>query len=892
MWRVGPWAPVTVAGRGSGCGTRRVGALEREAARLGTTGAGSSPFGDEPDLVALRDAHVRRLTADPGGAPALSRLAALAARLLGAPSGQVSLVGQDQVVMGGSGQAESTVGRASPAGDSLCTVTAMAGGPLLVDDARADERVRGLPPVTTGAVRSYLGVPLVVDDVAVGALCVFGPETRAWTAADAALLEQLAQPVLTELELSALARAHEDDRLAWQLAVDAAGVGAFDLDLENGELRWDERLLDLFGLEREAFGGTLGSFDAWVHPDDLERVHRALNAAVESVGHFESEYRIVRPDGALRWIAARGQALPGPDGRAVRFIGAAYDTTATQEAEARVARALEAMPTAFFHLDPQWRFTYANPEAERLLGGIGSDVVGHVIWELFPAAVGSDFERHYRGAAASGRPVAFEAYYPPPLDAHYEVRAWPTPDGLSVYFVDVTDRRRAQDAVESATQRATLLADVTRALTDTLDPEVAVRRLAQLLVPVLADWCVVTLVDGSDPPLGPLEGSGWRARLRDVGWWHADDELRPLVEAYSRTRIAALTDESFVARVVTTGEATVLDHGATGAVASVLGPGEARDVLQRLAPASAVVMPLPGRGGLAAGLVTVFRGVERAPFDDEELQTLADAAGRAGLALDNARMYAGQRELAEALQRSLLTAPPSTGSHQVAVRYEPASETAKVGGDWYDAFSLPDGSLALVIGDVTGHDLEAAAAMGQLRSLVRGVTVTSGEGPAEVLRRVDGAMLTLEVDTIATATVAYLGPAPADAEPGSAVLRWSGAGHPPPVLVRPAADGVGGPVAEVLWGGNGAMLGLDPSLERAEHSVVVPPGATVLLYTDGLVERRRQTIDEGLARLTSVVTELVAAGLPLERLCDELLVRLLPQRTDDDVAVVAVRARD
>lgn len=846
------------------------------------------PFGVETDAAALRAAHARRLTVSPAGVPALNRLAELAAHLLHSPSGQVSVVGHEQVVMGGSGQAESSVGTASPAGDSLCTVTALARGPVLVEDARRDARVRDLPPVTSGAVGSYLGVPLVVGEVAVGALCVFGPECRTWSENDVALLEQLAQPVLTELELAALERVHEEDRLVWRLAVDAAEVGAFDWELATGELRWDERLLELFGHDRDSFGGTIEAFDDCVHPDDRQRVRHALQEAVDGCGHYAAEYRIVRPDGALRWIAARGQALPGPDGRAARVLGAAFDTTAVTEADARVARALEAMPTAFFHLDPGWRFTYANPEAERLLGGIGSDVVGRVIWELFPATVGSDFETHYRRAVRSGAPVTFEAYYPPPLDAHYEVRAWPTPDGLSVYFNDVTQRLRAQEAVQLAAERATLLADVTRALTDTLDAEVAVSRFAQLLVPTLADWCIVTLVDGVDPPVGPAAGSGWRGRLRDVGWWHADAASLPLVETYAGHRIAALTDDSFVAHVVASGEATVLDHGAAAAVAAVLGPGEAREVLQALAPESGVIMPLPGRGGLTTGLVTAFRDAGRAPFSDAELQTLADAAGRAGLALDNARMYAGQRDLAEALQRSLLTAPPSTGPHEVAVRYEPASETAKVGGDWYDSFTQPDGSLALVIGDVTGHDLEAAAAMGQLRSLLRGIAVTSGEGPAGVLAHVDQAMVTLAVDTIATAVVAFL---EQDDATGTTSLRWSAAGHPPPVLVRPAADGVGGPVAELLWGGHGPMLGLDPTIERAEHRVVVPPGATVLLYTDGLVERRRQPIDEGLDRLLGVATELVAAQLPLEALCDELLVRLLPERTDDDVAVVAVRGR-
>ena len=153
----------------------------------------------------------------------------------------------------------------------------------------------------------------------------------------------------------------------WQLAVDAAGIGAFDWDLRTGALRWDDRLLTVFGLTREQFGGTIEAFNDALHPDDVPRVSAALERAVATCGEYVAEYRIVPPGGEQRWVAARGRAIPGEDGTAVRLIGAAYDTTATVDAEARIARVLESMPTAFFHLDREWRFTMANYEALRLL---------------------------------------------------------------------------------------------------------------------------------------------------------------------------------------------------------------------------------------------------------------------------------------------------------------------------------------------------------------------------------------------------------------------------------------------------------------------------------------------------------------------------------------------
>ncbi|HEY1133907.1 MAG TPA: SpoIIE family protein phosphatase [Nocardioides sp.] len=854
----------------------------------GSQPAPLSPFRHRATTSA-RVERARSLASRPDGLPSLNRLTELAAQLLGAESAQVSVIADDQRVMGGSGLAVSTVGARSPASESLCLLPLAQGAPVAIPDTRADDRVRTLPPVVGGAAAAYLGVPLRSGGHVVGSLCVVDSTPRTWSGADVRLLEQLAEPALAELELAALESTYEEDRAVWQLAVDAAGVGAFDWDLASGLLRWDERLLELFGHDRSSFGGTIEAFDDLVHPDDRERVGVALDRAIATCGEYAAEYRIVRPDGSLRWIAARGHAVAGPDGAAVRVLGAAYDTTTVREGEARVARTLEVMPTAFFHLDHDWRFTYANPEAERLLGGIGTDVVGHVVWELFPDAVGSDFERFYRGSVATGRPQSFEAYYPPPLDAWFEVRCWPTPDGLSVYFIEVTERRVAQDVLARAAGRAELLADVTRTLTDTLEADEAVERLAQILVPRLGDWCVITQIEGRLPD-GPLSGTPWRRRLRDVGWWHADEARRPLVEEYAAVRVPALTDGSLVADALASREPVVVASGATERIVAILEPGRAADLCRELAPAAAVVVPLPGRGR-TAGLLTVFRDAGRPSFTPEDLVMLTEVADRAGLALDNASLYAGQRDLAERLQRSLLTAPPTVAGLDVAVRYEPAAESAQVGGDWYDAFQQPRGdTLTLVIGDVIGHDATAAAAMGQVRTLLRGIAVTTGAGPAEVLHGVDLALTTLRVDTMATALVGRLERTEGPGEPRGARLRWSNAGHPPPLVVT---DGR----ARTLWStATDPLLGLLPDLAassaRRETVADLPPGSLLLLYTDGLVERRGEVLDVGIERLCAVVTELIAEDPATDDLCDRLLRRMLPGWTEDDVALVAVRLRD
>jgi serine phosphatase RsbU (regulator of sigma subunit) len=267
-----------------------------------------------------------------------------------------------------------------------------------------------------------------------------------------------------------------------------------------------------------------------------------------------------------------------------------------------------------------------------------------------------------------------------------------------------------------------------------------------------------------------------------------------------------------------------------------------------------------------------------------DLETLAELAGRAGLALDNARLYEQQRLLAEGLQRSLLTEPPEPDHSHVVVRYQPAAQAAQVGGDWYDAFLQPDGATMIVIGDVIGHDTVAAAAMGQVRGLLRGIAADSGDGPADVLRSVDRVMQVLRVDTTATVIVARLEQTPDERSRGVTRLRWSNAGHPPPMVLQP--DGTVTVLPEVEAD---LLLGIDPTSPREESQISMDRGSTVLLYTDGLVERRGQSLDDGLAKLRSTLGELARQDVTLDELCDRVLERMLPPRPEDDVALVAVR---
>ena len=667
----------------------------------------------------------------------------------------------------------------------------------------------------------------------------------------------------------------EADRLRGELAIAAAGIGTFDWDLVTGRLDWDARLIEMFGYDTDTFDSSIDGFNDRLHADDLDRVTQALQTAIETGRDFAATYRVRLPTGDTRWVSARGRRLTGPDGTAVRLLGAAYDVTDQRDAEAQVSRVLEAMPAGFYSLDRDWRFTHVNAAAEKLLLRNRDELLGRVIWDEFPAAVDSVFEEGYRRAVATGQQVSFPAYYPPPLDGWYEIRAWPSPDGLSVYFLDVTARHREQERTEQVATRLALLAEVTEQLTGTMQADRAVAMLARLVSPALADFCIVTLVDDAQPGIG--------RGVRDAGWWHSDEAMRDVLAQYTAVRLPALNEQSFVFRALSTGEPVVVERQATSAIRDVLQAGPAHELIGELGPESLAVLPLHGRGR-TVGLLSLFNGPERGPITPARLTTAIEVAGRAGLALDNARLYSQQRALAEQLQRSFLTEPPEPDHAEIVVRYLPAAAAAAVGGDWYDAFLQPDGATMLVIGDVVGHDTAAAATMGQLRSLLRGIATSHDEsGPADVLSKLDASMALLRVDTLATAAVARFEQDMDQRERGVTRMRWSSAGHLPPVTLHP--DGT---VAALgTFGRPEMLLGVDPDTRRTETVVTLDRGVTVLMYTDGLIERRDSDIDDGMERLVAALADL--ADLPLRELCDRVLERMVEGQPDDDVALVAVR---
>ena len=275
--------------------------------------------------------------------------------------------------------------------------------------------------------------------------------------------------------------------------------------------------------------------------------------------------------------------------------------------------------------------------------------------------------------------------------------------------------------------------------------------------------------------------------------------------------------------------------------------------------------------GSVIGVLHVGTLRERA-FDDEDVELLQRAADRAALAIYS-RLAERERALADALQRSLVPHLPVLPGVDFAGRYLPAA-AARLGGDWYDVFQLPDGRVGMAIGDVVGRGFHAAAMMGQLRSALRAFAIDSAS-PSAVLERLSRLLRQLDVGR--TATLTYL-----TLDPHGGFLQLASAGHPPP-LVAPAG---GEPWFVEL---NGSVpLGATRHVRYDDVELTLEPGSALLLYTDGLVERAGESLDEGLSRLAAVVG---GSDDDLEHLGDLLIDEMLPEGTsDDDAALLMVRA--
>jgi GAF domain-containing protein len=423
---------------------------------------------------------------------------------------------------------------------------------------------------------------------------------------------------------------------------------------------------------------------------------------------------------------------------------------------------------------------------------------------------------------------------------------------------EIADEARRH--AESAHDQLTLLGELTETLAATMDIDEALGKLGRMVAGRVADWCFVTLAE----PAGTVRHVS--AAHHDPV--HAEDTTR-------LTQFAAAAPKELTA-LVTAVQRTARPIRRDAADPTALRvPAAAAEIAERIGFSSFLVAPITAPvGPRIVGVVALVNGPGRGPFGEAEERTAEEIGRRAGLAVDNSRLYGRQRHVAEVLQHSMLPELPHISGVELHARYLPAQVGAAVGGDWYDAFAQPDGSVMLAVGDVSGHDIEAAATMGQVRNLVRGDAYGRDDAPGPLLSQLDRALHGLAVPAAATAVLARLARDGDDYD-----LAFANAGHPPPILLRPDGE------VEVWWETPEPLLGLLPLPSRTTHRRRLTPGSTLLLYTDGLVEHPAQLIDDGIARLHDVLRG--AQSRPADELCSRLIETAT--RRDDDIALLLIR---
>ncbi|MBO3095090.1 SpoIIE family protein phosphatase [Cellulomonas dongxiuzhuiae] len=430
-------------------------------------------------------------------------------------------------------------------------------------------------------------------------------------------------------------------------------------------------------------------------------------------------------------------------------------------------------------------------------------------------------------------------------------------DGEAARTLELSLMHRTADRLE-------LLARMGEELSRHLEYGDAVDALADLVVPRLATWGFVAMMSET----GHLE----RVHVVTSDPAHAD-----AAHALGSGGTTWLTASPHVAATLAAG-ANHVPMPITVDVSSLptrTAPPELH-LLTTLGLGSALLVPLTGRDRVLGVLCLVHR--DRDGFDSEIVVTAAHLGRRAGVLLENVRLYLAERDAALTLQHSLLPVLGDVGGLDVAASYLPSGRRAEVGGDWFDAFVLPDGAVSLAVGDVVGHDLRAAASMGQLRSLLR-ASVWRGDRPGEALERLDGLVRALDVADVATCVLVRW-----ERTAAGAHLTWASAGHPPALVRLPGGEVRG------LDGARSTPVGLPPvhTGNVPEESVEVPHGAVLVLYSDGLVERRDRGLREGIAGLADALAA-VPDDASATQVCDALTAALVDEHQEDDVCLLVVR---
>jgi PAS domain S-box-containing protein len=593
-------------------------------------------------------------------------------------------------------------------------------------------------------------------------------------------------------------------------------------------------------------------------------------------------------EGRLLWVT--GFPLSGADDDERRRLAlvvflALSGAGAQRHLEMMRDRAVVATELSFTISDPsreQNPLVWVNPAFTRLTGYDLDEVLGRNCRFLQGPNTDPTAISRIRSALADERPITevLLNYRRDGTAFWNQVSISPVLDssGQVVNFVgvqaDVTERvmvenerRAALAAAEETREQLRLLTDSTAAMTASLDSGGAARALARIVVPALADYCCVDLLDEVGLPT-----SSHRVAVN-----HRDDSKTETVGTLGRWITPTEDGDDPVDRVLAGGAPSLLPELPVRPD-GLRGEPDLMALYEQLRPRSAIVVPLRARGQVLGALTLGTELPYGRRYSQRDLYLASDLAARAGLAVDNARLYAREHGAAETLQRSLLPAVPEVPGLTVASRYLAATDGAQVGGDWYDLLPLPDGAVGVAVGDVVGHDLRAAAAMGELRGVLRSYA-WEGLAPDAVIDRCNDLVQGLGMAAMATAVFGRLERA---TDGDGWVLGYCNAGHPPPLLRR--GDGT----VELLTGNLSPLIGATREAARECTEVRCRPGDVLVLHTDGLTEFPGSDPDERTSLLTRLLGD-VADVEDVEALCDHVLDVLGADDLRDDAVLLAIR---
>ncbi|MFD7630019.1 SpoIIE family protein phosphatase [Streptomyces sp. NPDC059851] len=538
-------------------------------------------------------------------------------------------------------------------------------------------------------------------------------------------------------------------------------------------------------------------------------------------------------------------------------------------------------PVGIGILDTQLRFLQVNPALERMNGLPESSHIGRRLPEVLPQVNAAEMEEAMRQVLDTGEPLLDRRRRGrTPADPAQD-RVWSCsyvrvedpmdrPIGVIATLVDVTEQQRDHTAAEVGRRRLALLSEASVRMGASLELERTAQELADLAVPHLADVVTVDVLEslarGGEPGLGLTAGVELRRLGKSPLTGRAlSDVVAPIGRTLTFPAGAPYT------QALSVRQPYVLARFDQRAVSLAARRTDKPAQLLTAGVHSFMMVPLVARD-LVLGVATLYRMRPIGPFGSDDVVLAGELAARAAISIDNARLYQHEHETAVLLQRSMLpqhiTAP--TGI-EVAHRYLPASDINEVGGDWYDVLQLPDGRAALLIGDVMGHGMPAAAVMGRLSASVRALGRLDLP-PTDMLHQLEAALADLAEPMLAT--FLYV-----TCDPRTGECTVTRAGHPPPVAVQP--DGS----AWVVSTPPGVPLGVG-GIDFTTTRLPLQPGSLLVLYTDGLIEARGTDIDDRLGELTRLLAE---PERPLDHLCDTLVTGLVPASADDDIAILIAR---